>query len=59
LLESVNPYISEIHHILSEVEIESSLLAVELQHHPAGDELAAVINNYNLSIINPRKIMFF
>jgi hypothetical protein len=59
LLESVNPYISEIRHILSEVEVESSPLAVELQHRPAGGELAAVINNHNLSIVNPRKIVFF
>jgi hypothetical protein len=41
------------------VDIESSPLAVELEHRPAGGELAAVINNHNLSVVNPRKIVFF
>lgn len=59
LIESVNPYVSTIRRALDQVEHESIPVAVELQHLPAGRELAAIINTQNLSTIHPRKVVFF
>ena len=59
LLEFVNPYVSTIRHALDQVEDEAASVAIELQHLPAGGELAAIINTQNLSAIHPRKVVFF
>jgi len=59
LLESINPYVSTIRRALDQVEDDSTPVAVELQHLPAGGELAAIINTQNLSTVHPRKVVFF
>ena len=59
LLESVNPYVSTLRYALGEAGPDANPLAVELQHRPAGGELAAIINTHNLSVVDTRKIVFF
>ena len=34
-------------------------MAIELDHLPAGGELAAIINTRNLGTVHPRKVVFF
>ena len=48
LLESINPYLYRIHYIFDTVNSEATPFNVELQHHPAGGELAANVNSQNL-----------
>jgi hypothetical protein len=44
LLELINPDVSTLRYALSQAESDTVPLAVELQHRPAGGELAAIIN---------------
>lgn len=52
-------YVHTLRHAVTEIDNDTTPLAIELSIPPGGQEIAAVINTDNLRHVTPRKIAFF